>query len=487
MRREITIGEVLKRNGITSMKLLRQLNEDGCEVGRYSVRALASDNKCPRNASGTQIRRAMEKLLGNRAKEEELNTIFSDPSMKGNDLDIQKPVFGVIDFLIKHGISQSKLINALKNHGLKLSPAAMSQALRHNVWPKTVTQEEIVTAINHELSQYGSKEELSKLWDVRANGVVLPTDTAPETPSATGKPTIIFEQPEPEMLHQSTLRHFKLSRHPFENEIRTEADLFMSQQQTLLREAMVQASLGGSILAVIGECGAGKSEVRKGFLEYIHRNHPELFVIEPTVINKKRLTAEMIFDALAEELQINNLPVGLERRARKVETALKRSVKAGNKHVLVIEEGHDLSNEVLKYLKRIWELTDGFNRLISIVLIGQPELAQKLSPSNYDIREFARRCNVMTVPPLARGITDYIAHKFACCNVNYLSVIETDAIDELRSRLQAKVSYGLASRADEHQDMSYPLTVNNWLVNAMNMAANLGEPVVSADIIKELK
>jgi type II secretory pathway predicted ATPase ExeA len=486
---ELTIDQILKRNDMTRMALLRQLNNEGYSIGKCSLRSLAEHNKCPRRAPAAAVRKALGHLLGGNIKQEELNTIFKhQPNGGNNQVDISQPVYGVIELLQTNDLSQMQAINALKQDGINISPTAMSQILRHGIWPKTVERIDIEASLNTWIAQFVTEKQLNNMWKVRGATVnANPKKPLTTAPDVTVKPRITFEQPEPEMLNQTTLHHFKLTRHPFENEIRVEADLFMSEQQMMLREAMVQASIGGSILAVIGECGAGKTEIRKGYLEYIRRHHPEVQVIEPMVINKKRLTAEMIFDALAEELMLTSLPGSLERRARKVESALKRSVKAGNRHVLIIEEAHDLSNDVVKYLKRIWELSDGFNRLISIILIGQPELAQKLAPSNYEVREFSRRCNVMKVPPLGRSLTQYIDHKFQRCNVNYLNVIEPQAIDALQQRLQAKVSYGMAAKASEHQDMSYPLIVNNWLVCAMNLTASLGESTISADVIQELK
>ncbi|MEC4724547.1 AAA family ATPase [Shewanella sp. D64] len=486
---ELTIDHVLKRHDMTRMALLRQLNNEGYSIGKCSMRNLAEKNQCPRRAPAAAVRNALGHLLGSSIKEEELDTIFKhQPNGGTSNVDISQPVYGVIEQLQINDLSQMQVINALKHDGITLSPTAMSQILRHGIWPKTVKRVDIEMSINAWLAQFVSKKQLNDMWKVRGATVnANPKKSLTPLDNVALKSRITFEQPEPEMLNQTTLRHFKLTRHPFENEIRTEADLFMSEQQMMLREAMVQASIGGSILAIIGECGSGKTEIRKGCLEYLRRHHPEVIVIEPMVINKKRLTAEMIFDALAEELMLTSLPGSLERRARKVESALKRSVKAGNRHVLIIEEAHDLSNDVVKYLKRIWELSDGFNRLISIILVGQPELSQKLAPSNYEVREFSRRCNVMKVPPLGRSLTDYIAHKFNRCSVDYLNVIEPLAIEALQLRLQAKVSYGMAAKASEHQDMSYPLIVNNWLVCAMNLAANLGETPISADVIKELK
>ncbi|NRA56271.1 MAG: AAA family ATPase [Gammaproteobacteria bacterium] len=481
-----TIDEVLVHHDVTRMQLLRQMNNDGMSVGKWSLKGLAEQNKCPTKATPTLLKKSLMAVIGDDSPQMKK---ICDQIIKGgtNEMRIKQAVFGVIEVLDKYQVTQTMMQNALKEQGTALSATAISQILRHGIWPKSVAPELIVERTNQWAAQFAKPNEIKKMWLERSAPVNKQAGKTSQPQVVTTKPIIIFEQPEPQMLNQKTMRHFNLTRHPFENEIRAEADLFMSAPQVLLREAMVQASLGGSILAITGECGAGKTEVRKGYLEYIRRNHPEIQVCEPMVINKKRLTTEMIFDALAEELQIANMPSSLERRARKVEGVLRRSVKAGNRHVLIIEEAHDLTNDVVKYLKRIWELSDGFNRLISIILIGQPELEIKLAPSNYEVREFSRRCNVMKVYPLGNSITEYIAHKFQRCNVNYLNVIEPAAIAALQQRMQAKISYGMASKANEHQDMSYPLIVNNWLVIAMNLAAELGESKVSSEIIAEIK
>ena len=65
-------------------------------------------------------------------------------------------------------------------------------------------------------------------------------------------------------------------------------------------------------------------------------------------------------------------------------------------------------------------------------------------------------------------------------------MIDAQAIAAIKKRLQGKVSYGVA-RAAASQDMTYPLIVNNFLINAMNEAAELGEPLITVELIAELK
>jgi len=458
------------------------MNAHGVHISKTSLLNFIRYEQWPTRINPNDIRNSFTRLLG-KDNQEEINEMLKAAPTGVNATAAYK----VLPLLAKYNLQQADLRRAMEDTGIKLSPSAVSQLLRHGLWPKTIAAELIKAAIEKFMSEYVSTNELMTMWNETKTKKTIKGQAAIKTPTKKAvKPTLIFEQPEREMLYQKTMSHFNLTRHPFENEVHCIDDLFMSQSQRRVRESMVQASLNGSILAIIGECGAGKTELRKSFYDYVNHHHPELLIIEAMVIDKKRLTAAMIFDALAEELQIKSMPNGLENRARKVERALKQSAKAGNKHVLVVEEAHDLSNAALKHLKRICELSDGFNRLVSVILVGQPELEIKLSLSNFDIREFSYRCNIMTMQPLGVSVTDYIQHKLARCNVDFNKVITLDAIEAMKQRLQGIVQYGITKNSGS-KDMTYPLMVNTLLVKAMNEAASICEPIITAELIGMIK
>jgi len=470
------IVKTLKAHGVNQLDMVADMRAHGSHISRTALLDLIRYGLWPKKINPESVRESFTRLLGEDNQEEIEEMLKTAPRVVNSTSAYQ-----VLPLLAKYELSQADLLRAMEATGIKLSASALSQILRHSKWPVLIEAEQIKAAIEKFMSEHVSTNELMTMWNETQGKKGKKTTIKKDV-----QPTLIFEQPEREMLYQKTMSHFKLTRHPFENEVHSIDDLFMSQSQRRVRESMVQASLNGSILAVTGECGAGKTELRKSFYDYANQHHPELLIIEAMVIDKKRLTAAMIFDALAEELQITSMPNGLENRARKVERALKQSAKAGNKHVLVIEEAHDLSNAAIKHLKRICELSDGFNRLVSVILVGQPELEAKLSLSNFDIREFSYRCNIMTMQPLGASVTDYIAHKLKRCNVDFKNIITPDAIDAIKQRLQGVVQYGI-TRSNGSKDMTYPLMVNTLLVKAMNEAASALEPIITAELIKDIK
>ena len=470
------IVKTLKAHGVNQLDVVADMRAHGSHISRTALLDLIRYGLWPKKINPESVRESFTRLLGEDNQEEIEEMLKTAPRVVNSTSAYQ-----VLPLLAKYELSQADLLRAMEATGIKLSASALSQILRHSKWPVLIEADQIKAAIEKFMSEHVSTNELMTMWHETQAKKGKKTTTKKDV-----QPTLIFEQPEREMLYQKTMNHFKLTRHPFENEVHSIDDLFMSQSQRRVRESMVQASLNGSILAVTGECGAGKTELRKSFYDYANQHHPELLIIEAMVIDKKRLTAAMIFDALAEELQITSMPNGLENRARKVERTLKQSAKAGNKHVLVIEEAHDLSNAAIKHLKRICELSDGFNRLVSVILVGQPELEAKLSLSNFDIREFSYRCNIMTMQPLGMAITDYIAHKLARCNVDYKAIISADAIEAIKQRLQGVVQYGI-TKSNGSKDMTYPLMVNTLLVKAMNEAASACEPIITAELVGMIK
>jgi type II secretory pathway predicted ATPase ExeA len=114
------------------------------------------------------------------------------------------------------------------------------------------------------------------------------------------------------------------------------------------------------------------------------------------------------------------------------------------------------------------ELKDGLKSLVGIVLIGQPELATRLDPKHEEVREVSQRCVDVPLPALARSeMRAFLEQRLGSVE----RVFEPGAVDALFDRLT----------------YAFPLAVQNWATLAMNTAASLGAPKVSAELIFALK
>lgn len=292
-------------------------------------------------------------------------------------------------------------------------------------------------------------------------------------------------------LSQATRQHFGLTRDPFHDEIRQAQDVYLTPDVRYVREALFQTATQGGFMAVVGESGAGKSTLREDLHDRIARENRPIIVIEPYVLamedndqKGKTLKAVHIAEAILASVALDVSPKrSPESRFRQVHQALIESAKAGNKHILLIEEAHSLPIPTLKHLKRFFELKQGFERLIGIALIGQTELAQKLSENNPSVREVVQRCELVTLLPLTDGkLQGYLKHKFERVGVKIEDILDESAIDEIAKRLT--VTSRNSKNALQQNSLLYPLAVNNLVSAAMNEAANLGFAKVDADIVK---
>lgn len=399
--------------------------------------------------------------------------------------------------LVRYGISHSALAAEIKQaKDVPLSRSAFTQIVNHDYWPKNLTVAALKQQIEQALLARGiPAEELVGIWDTDSVvlfrgphpvGTHVAADRLRSVPRAAAREPD-FEPMEIHMLSPQAKRHFKLFRDPFVDDINSPDDVFMSDSQHYVVEAMIQTALLGGITAAIGESGSGKTTLRKLLQHRITRDRQNIRLIFPQTFDKTKLNTSAIGAAIINDIEPGTVVKQKnEAVARQVKDVLTRSARASFKHVLMIEEAHDLSITTLKYLKRFNEIEgdDGFSKVLSIVLIAQPELRAKLDANRYpEAREFINRCEVATLDPLlnAGQVGDYLRHKFERVGLDAANLFSDEAYDAIRTRW-TKVDPGTR----QVKTNLYPLIVNNTVTRALNRAAELGLPQVTGDLIKEL-
>ncbi|MBA1302764.1 transposase, partial [Pseudomonas carnis] len=121
-------------------------------------------------------------------------------------------------------------------------------------------------------------------------------------------------------------------------------------------------------------------------------------------------------------------------------------------------------------------------KLVSIIMIGQPELSVKLSERNADVREVVQRCERITLPPIEGArLEEFLKFRFDRAGKALGEVMDATGIQAIATRLSQPARRG---GRDETVSLLYPLAIGNLVIAAMNLAANLGAPIVTADIVK---
>ena len=377
-----------------------------------------------------------------------------------------------------------------------LSVGTFSKAVALGQWPK-VDAASYQQALRQLLVEHGIAAA-----DIDRAQRGLENKNAPHTPSkarAGRTPSTHKSKGDAAMLlrkqafTQEARKAFGLTRDPFTDDVQDAADVFTSPDVRYVRESMWATARHGGMLAVVGESGAGKSTLRRDLIDRIRRESASMIVCEPYVLgmeeNDERgrtLKAAAIAEAvIASVAPLEKPRRSAEARFRQLHHLLRESYRSGNRHVLVIEEAHGMPTATLKHLKRFFELEDGFKKLLSIILIGQTELRMKLSEQNAEVREVVQRIEIVELPALDNHLADYLAFKFKRVGLQLDQVMDAGAVDALREKLSI-AKRGTRPNQRELHSLLYPLAVANVTTAAINLAASIGAPLVTAEIIKEV-
>jgi putative secretion ATPase (PEP-CTERM system associated) len=142
------------------------------------------------------------------------------------------------------------------------------------------------------------------------------------------------------------------------------------------REALAYIAYGlfgkKGFLAVTGEVGIGKTTVIRAF---VHTFHPCLEVA--FVLNTNVNFEEMLY-LILQDFEIDVEDTSKVRMLNRLNTFLIDRFARHQNPVVIIDEAQNLAPEVLEELRLLSNLETDQQKLVQIVLVGQPELAEVL-------------------------------------------------------------------------------------------------------------
>lgn len=178
--------------------------------------------------------------------------------------------------------------------------------------------------------------------------------------------------------------YFAFNEHPF-SIVPSSRYLFLSQRH---REAIqhLQAGLGegGGFALLTGEVGTGKTTVARAMLAALDDKTRAGFILNPTFSDIELL--EVICDEFAIQYQ---QPASLKQLSQAIYQFLLNNHAQGVNTLLVIDEAQHLAADVLEQLRLLTNLETDSRKLLKVLLIGQPELQQKLQLPQ--LRQLAQR------------------------------------------------------------------------------------------------
>jgi len=176
---------------------------------------------------------------------------------------------------------------------------------------------------------------------------------------------------------------------------------------------------------ITGEIGAGKTTVCRALLNKLDQK------TKTSLIFNSNLPENQLLEAILEDFGI--LP---ERRSkilflRQLNHFLMEQLSAGNNTVLIIDEAQNLRSSALETIRMLSNLETEKEKLLQIVLVGQPELRNKLnSPKLLQLRQ---RISVrFHVNALRKDeIEKYIHHRLLVAGDDLKISFTPEAIDEI--------------------------------------------------------
>ncbi len=183
--------------------------------------------------------------------------------------------------------------------------------------------------------------------------------------------------------------------------------LYMTDQH---REALAHLLYGvgdeGGFVLLTGEVGTGKTTVCRSLLNQLPSDVDIAFVVNP------RVSVNELLETVCDELELGYPEqASVKQLVDTLNHYLLDAYAAGKNTILIIDEAQNLSDDVLEQLRLLTNLETNEKKLLQLILLGQPELLDKLEQDN--LRQLAQRITArFHLRPLQmQEMVAYIQHR----------------------------------------------------------------------------
>lgn len=154
-----------------------------------------------------------------------------------------------------------------------------------------------------------------------------------------------------------------------------------------------------------GEVGAGKTTICRAMLEQLGEKYATALILNPV------LDANQLMKAIAMEFGLNVKGLDRLETVAALNDFLLQQVEQQKETVLIIDEAQDLTDELLEQVRLLSNLETDDRKLLQIVLMGQPELRDRLNA--FELRQLRQRITVRYhLRPLSRAeVGRYVQHR----------------------------------------------------------------------------
>ena len=259
--------------------------------------------------------------------------------------------------------------------------------------------------------------------------------------------------------------YFGLKQAPFK--ITPDTNLFYpgGNRGEILNALVYAVTSGEGIVKVVGEVGSGKTMLCRMLQQELPDNIEIVYLANPS------LAPEDILHAIAFELKLSVTPEQPRLQVmNSLQEYLLKKHSAGQQVVVFVEEAQSMPLDTLEEIRFLSNLETQQNKLLQIILFGQPELDEKIALR--EIRQLKERItySFQLNPFKIEDVRDYIYSRLRSCGYRSGEVFSNSAIREIRG-----YSRGLVRRiniiADKAMLAAYASSMSKVSVKHVRQAA----------------
>ena len=188
----------------------------------------------------------------------------------------------------------------------------------------------------------------------------------------------------------------------------------------------IQSRKGFILLS--GEVGTGKTTLLNKLLDWLHQER-----VATAFIFNSRLNVTQFFDFMMADFGIPSDNRMKSQVLMKLNHWLLERYRSGETAVLIVDEAQNLSTQVLEEIRLLTNLETATDKLLQIVLSGQPELEYKLNqPQLRQLRQrITLRCK--THPLTLEETRDYISSRLRTAGSDGHSIFSPEAMETIHT------------------------------------------------------
>jgi general secretion pathway protein A len=199
--------------------------------------------------------------------------------------------------------------------------------------------------------------------------------------------------------------------------------LFLSRShEEALAHLNYAISQGDGFVEITGEVGTGKTTLCRAFLESLDDQTVAAYIFNP------KLGPKQLMRSISDEFGVQYRSDDTKDLIDKLNHFLLQKKHERKKVIIVIDEAQNLSKTVLEQLRLLSNLETNKEKLLQIILVGQPELAAMLD--SHELRQIGQRISLRyQISPLSLKETqEYIQYRLNIASQKRLPLFDNAAI-----------------------------------------------------------